>query len=88
MILSKEPVRVSDHAVLRYMERQMGLNVELVRAHIFGLCATPAAFGAASIRAEGVRFIIDDMMVVTVTPDGLVNKTAQRKLIERREAAA
>lgn len=70
MILSKEPVRVSDHAVLRYMERQMGLNVELVRQHIFALCATPAAFGAVSVRAEGVKFIIHDLTVVTVAPDG------------------
>lgn len=83
MILSKEPIRVSDHAVLRYMQRQMGLNVELVRQHIFALCATPAAFGAACVRAEGVKFIINDLTVVTVAPD-TDGPTAlrQRQLVE------
>lgn len=39
---SKEPVRVSDHCVLRYLERAMGLNVELVREHILSICVAGA----------------------------------------------
>jgi len=78
--LSKEPVRVSDHAVLRYMERAMGLNVEIVRSHIADLCAWPAAYGAVTLRSEGVRFEISGNTVVTVRPDvGGVNLTAQKR---------
>ncbi len=70
-LLSKEPVRVTDHAVLRYMERAMGLNVEGVREHIANLCAAPAALGATALRlaAEGVKFEINNNAVVTVVPD-------------------
>jgi hypothetical protein len=66
---SKEPVRVTDHAVLRYLERAMGLKIETVREHILQLCVAPAAFGAVCVRAEGLRFVITDGVVVTVTPD-------------------
>lgn len=67
---SKDPVRVSDHALIRYLERAMGLNIEVVREHIAGLCGGAAAFGASTVRAEGVRFAICDNTVTTVMPDG------------------
>lgn len=66
---SKESVRVTDHAVLRYLERAMGLKTETVREHILQLCVAPAAFGAVCVRAEGLRFVITDGVVVTVKPD-------------------
>lgn len=66
---SKEPIKVTDHAVLRYMERAMGLNVEVVREHILAVCGGAAAFGAVSVRAEGLRFEIDRGTVCTVVPD-------------------
>lgn len=66
---SKEPIRVTDHCVLRYLERAMGLNVEIVREHILQICSGAAAFGAVSVRAEGVKFEISGGAVVTVVPD-------------------
>ena len=66
---SKEPVRVTDHAVLRYLERAMGLNVEVVREHILQICSGPAAFGAVSVRTEGIKFEIAGGAVVTVVQD-------------------
>ena len=79
--LSKDPVRVSDHAVLRYMERAMGLNVEIVREHIQTLCAGPAAFGATAVRTEGVKFEIVSGAVVSVVPDTgtSISNTAQAR---------
>ena len=67
---SREPIRVSDHAVLRYLERGMALNVEAVREHIAAVCSTPAAFGAVAVRAEGLRFELANNVCVTVRPDG------------------
>lgn len=61
--------RVTDHAVLRYMERAMGLNVELVRQHIAELCRAPATCGASAVRSEGVKFEIINGAVTTVVPD-------------------
>ncbi|MDB5552822.1 MAG: hypothetical protein JWL86_2806 [Rhizobium sp.] len=66
---SKEPLRVTDHAVVRYLERAMGLNVEVVREHILQICSGPAAFGAVCVRTEGVKFEIAGGAVVTVVPD-------------------
>lgn len=66
---SIEPIRVSDHAVLRYLERAMGLNVEIVREHILQLCVAPASYGAVCVRAEGLRFEIASGAVTTVVPD-------------------
>lgn len=66
---SKDPIRVSDHAVLRYLERAMGLNIEMVREHILQVCVAPASFGAVCVRAEGLRFEIVRNAVTTVVPD-------------------
>lgn len=69
MNLSREPIKVTDHAVVRYLERAMGLNVEIVREHILAVCGGAAAFGAVSVRAEGLRFEINNGKICTVTPD-------------------
>jgi hypothetical protein len=55
---SKESVRISDHAMLRCLERAMGLNIEIVREHILSICSNPAAFGAVCVRSDGMRFEI------------------------------
>lgn len=57
--LSKEPLVVSDHAICRYLERAMGLNLELVRDHIRSICEAPAAFGAVRVRAEEGRLKVE-----------------------------
>lgn len=88
-MLIKEPVRISDHAVLRYMERAMGLNIEIVRQHIASICAGPAAMGAVCVRSEGVRFEICNNAVITVAPDTrthIISKTRRarnQRTIER-----
>lgn len=68
-ICSKEEVRVSDHVVLRYLERAMGFNIEIVREHILSICGNAAAIGATAVRSEGLRFEIADGVIVTVVPD-------------------
>lgn len=82
--LSKEPIRVTDHAVLRYLERAMGLNVEIVREHILQVCADAAAFGAVCVRAEGFRFEIVENRIVTVAPDGVAPSKISRARASRR----
>ena len=64
-----EPVRVTEHAILRYLERAMGFNIEAVRQHIAGICEGPAAIGAVCVRTEGLRFEIVNNTVLTVAPD-------------------
>ena len=81
---SRDPIRISDHATLRYLERAMGLNIELVRQHITSICAAPAAFGAVCVRAEKLRFEIVNGTVVTVTPDHVEPSQMARERNQRK----
>jgi len=87
MRVSRDAVVVSDHAILRYLERGMGLNINIVREHILSICGDAAAFGAVCVRAEGLRFEIDGNRICTVTPDHLTpNKTGQEMAMRRARA--
>lgn len=81
--MPKEPVRISDHAVLRYMERAMDLNIEVVRQHIASICQAAASAGAVCVRAEGVRFEIVNNAVTTVRPDGTTPSNTSRARVQR-----
>jgi hypothetical protein len=78
---SKESVRVSDHAVLRYLARATGLNVEIVREQILS-SSNPAAFGAVCVRSEDDR---QDAISRVVGP-GLRGRGVARGGWEREEA--
>lgn len=70
---------VSDHAVLRYLERVQGFDIEAVRTHIGIVCRSACRAGAASLKTEGVEFQFTDGIVVTVTPKTRgPSKTRQR----------
>lgn len=51
-------LHVSDHAVLRYLERRHGIDTEAVRRHLHGLALNAAELGAVAVRAEGVRIFL------------------------------
>lgn len=87
MNVSKEAVVVSDHAILRYLERGMGLNINIVREHILSICGDAAAFGAVCVRAEGLRFEIDGNRICTVTPDHVTPNRTGREMAMRRARA-
>jgi hypothetical protein len=79
-------MRVTDHAVLRYLERAKGFDLEAVRSHIETLCAQPMAVGAICVKAEGVKFEIDPhtRTVVTCTPgNNGVSMTKRAKFAAR-----
>jgi len=88
MNISKDPIIVTDHAVLRYMERAMGLNVEVIRSHIMSLCGDAAAYGAVCVRAEGLRFEIDGTRICTVAPDHLQPNRTGQELARKRARVA
>lgn len=63
---AEEPT-VSDHALVRWMERQMGIDLDEIRAQIL----TPERadmirFGAKAINAGNVTLKVDGMAIVTV----------------------
>lgn len=63
---------ICDHAVLRYLERAYGLNVESVKAEMMTGVQPAVDFGAHVVICHGVRLIIDDgQRVVTALPRGV-----------------
>ena len=66
----KEP-RVSDHAVIRYLERKYGFSFDAVRAEILTADRIAAInAGAKSIKHEGVSFLVRDKTITTVIETG------------------
>lgn len=64
---------VSDHAVLRYLQRAHGLDVDWVRDHIAELCSNGVRYGATAVAAEDVKFVlVDGKVVSTVSRTKLV----------------
>jgi hypothetical protein len=76
---------VTDHALVRYCERVLGLDMEAVRKIIFDLCAGPATINATCVRRDGFKYEMVAGRVVTVTPDngGTPSRTARRLSQER-----
>ena len=51
---------ITDHAVLRYLERAYGLNVETVKAEMMVGVLPAVKFGATGAIVHGVRLVIVD----------------------------
>lgn len=64
--MSDEPVHVSDHALLRYLERAHDIDIEAVRRHIAGMAMNAAALGALSVKIEGIKIVLAKSRVPTV----------------------
>ncbi|MBR0995607.1 hypothetical protein JQ580_33375 [Bradyrhizobium japonicum] len=62
-------VRASDHAVIRYLERVEGLDLDIIRAEILSIAGAAAAVGAKVIRKDGNSYVIEKGVIVTVIPD-------------------
>jgi hypothetical protein len=68
---------VTDHAVLRYLERRHGLDVDFFRDHIASLCANGVRYGAFSVVTEEVKFVLVDGKVVTTLQHDQIAKPAR-----------
>jgi len=67
-MIEPRKIRITDHAVLRYLERVRGFDVEAVRREIAASCAVAADHPAATaVLSRGFRFTIKADAVVTVT---------------------
>ena len=64
------PTNVSDHCVLRYLERVRGMDVEAVRKEIVGMVRPAAAVGAKRVTVNGFTYVIDKQVVITVVKRG------------------
>lgn len=61
-------VVVTDHAVVRYLERARGMDIDPIRRHIADLAARGVEAGATGVIIEDVKLILVQATVVTVYP--------------------
>jgi hypothetical protein len=66
------PIRVSDHAVLRYLERAHGVDVEAVRKHLAGRAVNAARLQAIGVKIENVKLVLRRTAVETVIVTALL----------------
>lgn len=63
--------RVSDHAVLRYLERVKGVDIEAIRREILSETVLAAIkIGCRAVEIEGHKFTIVDGCITTCLPAG------------------
>lgn len=61
-------IAVSDHVVLRYLERVAGLDIERLRRGIRRKTRHAVNAGARSVTIDGFTYVIANGCVVTVVP--------------------
>ena len=61
-----EPASVTNHAVLRYLERKEGIKVERIRKDILKACKVAIDMGANAVNAHGISYKIKGRKVTTV----------------------
>lgn len=66
--------RVSDHALLRFIERAGGLDIEALRAELARSLARATTSAALigtqdfTVRADGLTYVVRNGIVVTILP--------------------
>ena len=68
--MSAGDVAVSDHALLRYLERVKGIDVAAARAEIEQLIGSAAMLGDAALVRAGHVFVVEGYRLTTVLPRG------------------
>ncbi|HZH50283.1 MAG TPA: hypothetical protein VEZ16_00225 [Microvirga sp.] len=59
-------ITVSDHAMLRYLERACGMEIEAMREELAGILSAIVPAGQEMIDRDGLRFVIRDGILATV----------------------
>jgi len=64
----QQPLRVSDHAIVRYIERVIGIDTDQIRAAILGPIAglTAKVGDTGRFPADGFKVVVNKGVVVTV----------------------
>ena len=59
---------ITDHALLRYLERVIGIDVASHRRAVDDLVASAVEQGACALIHDGHRYVLRDERVTSVTP--------------------
>lgn len=66
MLDTRTGIEVTDHAIVRWLERVRGIDMDAVRAEIAAHCRTAVEFGAASVLVHNVKFRLNQNIVCTI----------------------
>ena len=69
--MKKSIVHVTDHAVVRYLERVHGVDIEGLRRRIGRRVDRGVALGAGRVKADGVQYCLSGKTVTTVVKQEL-----------------
>lgn len=75
---------VTDHAVLRWLERVQRVDIEAIRQHIWETCAPAVKAGAKCIRADGVKYEFLNGKVITVVPGTAAPGKTSREISQKK----
>lgn len=64
--MKKPLAHVTDHAVLRYLERAKGIDIDAVRDELGHVVDKAIEMGAGAAIVDGVKYVLKDRAVVTV----------------------
>ncbi len=64
--MSRQPPHVTDHALIRYLERVVGVDVERYRRDVADRVASAVALGATAVVSDGFRYTLAESAVTTV----------------------
>lgn len=64
--MKRPRISVTDHAVVRYLERVEGMDVERLRIEIGRIVERAAGLGANGVIVDGYRYVLADQAVTTV----------------------
>lgn len=68
-------IKVTDHALIRYIERVRGVDLDAVRREISNKVETGVEHEAGAVIKDCNRYVLDGNVVVTVHP----NRTPSRR---------
>lgn len=66
MLDTRTGIEVTDHAIVRWLERVHGVDMDAVRAEIAAACRTGVSLGACSVKVQNVKFQLDENKVCTI----------------------
>lgn len=65
--MKKPLAHVTDHAVLRYLERVKGVDIDAVRDELGRVVDRAIELGAGAAVVDGVKYVLNDRTIVTCT---------------------
>lgn len=83
--MSRRRPHVSDHAMLRYLERVVGIDVEAHRRDIERRVVHAVELGASGLISDGFRYAISDVRVTTVVPVSSDPRFPRIRFVEQDE---